>query len=57
MMVLIVVFLAGYGPRPDVRFQEFTSAASCEVAKQTVISAWKVNNDSRVLNSAVCVPK
>jgi hypothetical protein len=56
MVILIVVFLAGYGPRPDVVMQEFTSMERCTAAQNEVSGAWKRDNAS-LLIKATCVPK
>lgn len=57
MYVLIVIFLAGYGPRPDIHTQEYSSAKTCQLAQKVVLEGWSVNNDQRILLKAVCVPK
>jgi hypothetical protein len=56
MFVLIVIFLAGYGPRLDIHTQEFTSLENCTKAQNEVTGAWKRENAS-LLIKATCVAK
>jgi hypothetical protein len=55
--VLMIVALMGYGPRPDVRFQDFNSKERCEVALAAVRQAWTESKNDWALNKAVCLPK
>jgi hypothetical protein len=57
MYVLIIVFLSGYGPRPHVVTQEFTSEKNCITAAAAVRKGWGRSNDARILNHMECVPK
>ena len=55
-MVLIIVFYAGYGPRPHVVTQEFSSAETCKAAAEMVPQLW-TGYDKRSFISATCLPK
>lgn len=39
MYILIVIFLAGYGPRNFIVMQEFTTLEKCEKAQKTIKDA------------------
>jgi hypothetical protein len=51
-IILIVVFLHGYGPRHTVQFQEFESMRACQVAAKTIESMRRLHN-----YTYSCVPK
>lgn len=57
MWVLMFVFLNGYGPRPDVRFQEFTTKERCEAAALILQTSWRRSGDEKLINKWECVPK
>jgi hypothetical protein len=50
--VLIVILITGYGPRPILTMQEFSSLARCEVAAASIREA-----TTKYVELAKCVEK
>jgi hypothetical protein len=56
-IVLIVVFLAGYGSRPTVEFHDFYKLERCQIAAKTIRDAYRASDYERSLIRVECVEK
>ena len=57
MWVLMVFFLAGYGPRLQIHTHDFATHDSCVAAGRVVAAAWKADGNHGALRVVMCVEK